>query len=92
MEPALHIDVGLILEGPQLAGPHTEPDREEIDGEGEWNHQEGDDASGLGAAGEFIQENKTQEDDDEHPPLCERVFAIDLEKHRLLVKCDCLVA
>ena len=81
MEPALHIDVGLVLQRPLLTGPDAEPDGEEVNGEGQRDGQERDNAAGLGPAGEFIQEDKAEKNDQQHPPLGESVFAVDLEKH-----------
>ena len=85
MEPALHIDMRLVLQGPLRPGAHADGDGQEIGGEGDRNGKESDDSAEFGAAGEFIEEDEADEDDQEHPPLGESVFAIDVEKHRGLV-------
>ena len=73
--------MGLVFQGPLFPGPDTDPYGKEVNGEGQWNGQEGNDAAGLGPACEFIQKDEAEKYDQQHPPLGERMFAIDLEKH-----------
>ena len=75
--------MGLVLKGPLLAAAHADPDGEEVHGQGQGDGQEGDDAAGFGAAGEFVEEDQAQQDHDQHTPLGKGMLSIDLEKHSI---------
>ena len=82
MEPAVHVQVSLIFEGPGCSGAGTDGDGYEIAGEQDGNDEESDDAAQFGTAGELIEEDEACEYDKQHSPLSQGVSPIDLEKHR----------
>ena len=86
MEPALHVDMGLVLKRPLRAAAYSEPDGKEVDGEGQRDYEEHRDAAEFCTACEFIEEDEAQKDHQQHPPLSEGassgLHSINLEEHR----------
>ena len=80
VEPAVHVNVGLVLKSPACATAYADCYGHKVDGEGQRNDKERDDAAEFGTTGEFIEEDKAQQDHDEHTPLCEGVRSPNLEK------------
>ncbi len=80
MEPALHVNVCLILKCPLCSVPYTDPDGKEVYGKCKRDCKESDDTAKFGAAGELIEEDEAQKDHDHHPPLGKGVCPINLEK------------
>ena len=81
VEPALHIDVGLVFQRPLRAVAHAHGNREEVGRQGDGDDQEGEDAAELGATGELVEQDETHEDDEQHSPLSQGISPINLEKH-----------
>ena len=77
--------MGLVLQGPGRSRADADGDGKEVDGQRQRNDEEGDDAASLGPAGEFIEKDEADEDDKKHPPLGQGVFAVNLEKHTVLI-------
>ena len=85
VEPALHIDVGLVLQRPLRTVAHAHGNGEEVGRQGDGDDQEGEDAAELGATGELVEQDETHKDDEQHPPLGQGVSPINLEKHNTII-------
>ena len=79
VEPAVHIGVGLVVQGPFRAGPCADGDGDEIHRQRSGQHQKADDAAGFGAAGEFVGQYQPGKHQHKAQKLIHGGFAVDLE-------------
>ena len=79
VEPAVHIGVGLVVQGPFRAGPCADGDGDEIHRQRSGQHQKADDAAGFGAAGEFVGQHQPGKHQHKAQQLVQGGLAIDLE-------------
>ncbi len=85
MEPAVHVDMRLVVNRPFSSGACSDGDGHEIDRQDDGDDEKGDDAAGFGATGELVEQDETHEDDEQHPPLGQGVSPINLEKHNTYI-------
>ena len=85
VEPAVHIEVGLVVECPFGTGAGTDGDGYEVNGQGQRDGQEGDDTAHLGATGKFIPEDEAGQNHQHHTPLQQRISAINVKEHNFLI-------
>ena len=81
MEPAVHIEVGLVVQGPFCSGCGTDRDGDEISRQDSRNGEEHNHTAGLGTAGELIEKDQSDKDDNQHAPLGKGVSPVNMEKH-----------
>ncbi len=81
VEPALHVDVSLVLKCPLCSGLHTNPDSHEVGCEGQRNGQEGDDTAKFCPTGKLVEEDEAQKDHNQHSPLRKGMLSVNLKKH-----------
>ena len=85
VEPAAHVHMRLVRKRPVGSHACTDSDSSEIDGQGHRNDKERNDAAGLSATSELIEQDKSYEDYNQHPPLREGMLSINLKKHCVLI-------
>ena len=79
VEPAVHIGVGGVVEGPLRAGGRAYANGNEVDRQDGGYYQEADDSARFGAAREFVHEDEAHEYDDPSDPLEDGGVAVDVE-------------
>ena len=84
MEPAVHIQIGLIVQSP--FGSHRSADLYgyEIDGKCQRHRKEGYATSEFCPAGKLIEKNQAQKDPEHGKPLIDCHISINMEKHRFI--------
>ena len=87
VEPAGHVYVGRVVEGPVGTHGGGRVDGDEVDGQHGRYDEEGDNATGFGAAGQFVGADKTAEDEYPSDPLVDGVVAVDLKQHKRSFPC-----
>ena len=79
VEPAVHVGVGGVVHGPLGTGRRTDLHGQAVDGHGAADAEEHEDAAGLGAAGEFVQQDERDEHHRQAEPLEAGVRAVHVE-------------
>jgi len=85
VEPAVHVDMSLVVNSPVGSGASTDGNSHEIDGQNDGNSEESDDTAEFSATGKLVEQDETYEDDEQHSPLSQGTSPINLEKHSLIV-------
>ena len=81
VEPAVHVDVGLVVQRPLGSRTGSDGNGHEVDRKQYRDNKKGDGTSHLGATGEFVPENQACKDDKQHSPLNKGISPVNLEKH-----------
>ena len=91
VEPAVHVDVGLVVHGPFGTAVGSDGDGHEVDRQQYRYDEEGDGTAQLGAARKLVPEDQACQHHQQHPPLCKGISPINLEKHRFVFLVDILL-
>ena len=81
VEPAVHVQVGGIVQCPLRPHGRSHIDGHKVNGEHPRQNQEAQNSSQLAAAGKFIGGNQAQEDQQPAQQLITGSFSVDLEQH-----------
>ena len=79
VEPAVHVAIGLVVQGPLRPGVCADGNGDEIHRQHGGQHQKADDAAGLGAAGELVGQHQPGKHQHKAQQLVQGGLAIDLE-------------
>ena len=81
MEPAVHVQVGGVIQRPLSPHRGSHSHRNEVDRQACRQNQEAEDAALLGTAGQLIDKNEPHKNQQPSEQLPAGVFAVDLKQH-----------